>query len=131
MDFHIVSDEERDEEEYESFALNGHDNADSQHYGITTKIPPAFDGKTSWFQYEELIDDWVDLTTLATDKHGPALKNRLTGEAAVYKKLLDRDILKTDQGVKHFKDTLRPNFVRGCTKRLSLEILPTDATTPR
>ena len=63
MDFHIVSDEDRDEEEYESFAMNGQEKEDSQ-YGITNKIPPAFDGKTSWFQYEDLIDDWVDLTTL-------------------------------------------------------------------
>ena len=25
--------------------------------GISTKIPPLFDGSTSWFKYEELIDD--------------------------------------------------------------------------
>ena len=35
--------------------------------GITAKIPPLFDGSTSWFEYEELIDDW-----------GPA---RLVGDA--------------------------------------------------
>ena len=29
--------------------------------GITTKIPALFDGSTSWFMYEELIDDWLDL----------------------------------------------------------------------
>ena len=23
---------------------------------ITTKIPPFFDGSTSWFEYEELVD---------------------------------------------------------------------------
>ena len=81
--------------------------------GITTKVPPLFDGRTSWFQYEELIDDWVDLTTLDTSKHGPALKHRLTGEASVYKELLNRDILRTAEGVQHFKDVLRPNFVKG------------------
>ena len=27
--------------------------------GITTKIPPLFDGSTSWFKCEELIDDWL------------------------------------------------------------------------
>ena len=32
--------------------------------GITMKIPPLFDGSTSWFKYEELIDDWLDLTVL-------------------------------------------------------------------
>ena len=30
--------------------------------GITSKIPPRFDGSTSWFKYEELIVDWLDLT---------------------------------------------------------------------
>ena len=40
--------------------------------GMTSKIPPMYDGKTSWFQYEELIDDWVDLTRSRTtnkDRH--------------------------------------------------------------
>ena len=32
--------------------------------GITTKVPPLFDGSTSWFKYEELIDDWQDITQL-------------------------------------------------------------------
>ena len=27
--------------------------------GITMKIPPRFRGPTSWFKYEELIDDWI------------------------------------------------------------------------
>ena len=31
---------------------------------ITAKIPPLFDGSTSWFKYEELIDDWLDLQCL-------------------------------------------------------------------
>ena len=31
---------------------------------ITTKIPTLFDESTSWFEYEELFDDWLDLTVL-------------------------------------------------------------------
>ena len=53
--------------------------------GINTKISPLFDGSTSWFKYEELIDDWLDLTVLEARKRGPALKNRLVGEASLYK----------------------------------------------
>ena len=53
--------------------------------GITTKIPSLFDGSTSWFKYEELIDDWLDLTVLEPEKRGPALKNRLVGDADMYK----------------------------------------------
>ena len=26
---------------------------------MTPKIPPSFDGTTSWFEYEDLIDDWL------------------------------------------------------------------------
>ena len=42
---------------------------------------PLFDGSTSWFKYEELIDDWLDLTVLEGRKRGPALKNRVVGDA--------------------------------------------------
>ena len=26
---------------------------------MTPKIPPGFDGIMSWFEYEQLVDDWV------------------------------------------------------------------------
>ena len=80
----------------------------------TPKIPPSFDGRSSWFAYEEAIDDWADITTLGNEKVGPSLKNRLTGDAAVYKPLLDRDRLRDPaNGLRYFKDTLRPHFVKG------------------
>ena len=44
--------------------------------GITTRIPPLFNGPTSWFKYEEQIDDWLFLTLLEAGKRGPAQKNR-------------------------------------------------------
>jgi len=80
---------------------------------ISTKVPPAFSGTTSWFAYEEAIDDWCDITELEREKRGPALRNRLEGEAAVYKPLLDRDLLRHPlDGVKYFKSSLRPHFVK-------------------
>ena len=36
--------------------------------GTTVKVPPLFDGPTSWFKYEELLDDWLDLTQLEAGK---------------------------------------------------------------
>ena len=36
--------------------------------GISTKIPPLFDVSSSWFKYEELSDDWLDLTVLEPGK---------------------------------------------------------------
>ena len=81
--------------------------------GITEKITPLCDGSTSWFKYGELIDDWLDLTQLAAGKRGPALKNRLVGDAAMYEGLPDRESLRADDGVKYFKDTLKPHFIKG------------------
>ena len=72
-------------------------------------------GKTSWFAFEDAIDDWCDITELESEKWGPALRNRLEGEAAVYKRLLERDELRQSngRGVDYFKRMLRPHFVKG------------------
>ena len=81
---------------------------------VTTKVPPSFDGRSSWFAYVDAIDDWCDITELDNDKRRPALRNRLEGEAAIHKRLLHRDRLKDpNNGVKYFKSFLRPVFVKG------------------
>ena len=81
---------------------------------VTTKVAPSYDGRSSWFAYEGAIDDWCDIAELDGDKRGPALRNRLEGEAAIRKWLLDRDRLKDpNNGVKYFKSFLRPLFVKG------------------
>ncbi len=80
----------------------------------TTKVPPLFDGRTSWFAYEEAIDNWCDITELEESKRGPALRNRLVGDAAIYQQYLDRESLKDPvNGVAYLKRTLRPFFVKG------------------
>ena len=77
---------------------------------------PANDGRSSWFAYEDAIDDWVDITELEPEKQGPALRNRLESEAAIHKRLLDRDKLKDKvNGVQYFKSYLRPLFVKGAS----------------
>ena len=65
--------------------------------------------------FEDAIDDWCDITELEAEKWGPALRNRLEGEASVYKRLLDREQLRepNGRGVEYFKRTLRPHFVKG------------------
>ena len=83
------------------------------HQVHTTKIPPAYAGDTSWFAYEEAVEDWLDVTELDADKRGPALRNRLEGSAAIYKPLLDRDELKRattqepNAGVRYFLKEMR------------------------
>ena len=84
-----------------------------QEVEFTTKIPPLFDVSTSWFKYEELIEDWLDLTVLEETKRGPALKNRLVGDAEVHKGLLNREYLRATDGVTYFRNTLRPHFIKG------------------
>ena len=100
----------------EDYLLNGNESYATNHrhfqelqrlsafQQVTTKVPPSYDGRSSWFAYEDAIDDWCDITELDGDKRGPALRNRLEGEAAIHKRLLDRDRLKDpNNGVKYFK----------------------------
>ena len=77
------------------------------------KNPPLFDGSTSWFKHEELLDDWLDLTVLEESRRGLALKNRLVGDAEMHIGLLNRESLRAEDGVKYFRDTLRPHFIKG------------------
>ena len=91
----------------------------------TPKIPPSVDGRSPWFAYEEAVDDWIDITTLDPEKLGPSLKNRLVGDAAVYKPLLDRDLLRDPaNGVSYFKNTVRPHFCKSKPKCFPVAVLP-------
>ena len=66
---------------------------------MSSKVPPAYDGRGSWFAFEEPVNDWEDSCVLDRKLRGPALKNRLSGEAAVYKPMLDRDLLKDGNAI--------------------------------
>ena len=45
---------------------------------------------------------------LGKGKRGPALRNRLVGDAEMHKGLLNQEPLRAEDGVKYFRDTLRP-----------------------
>ena len=70
-----------------------------------------------------LIDDWLDLTVLEAEKRGPALKNRLVGDAKLHKGLLNRESLRAADGIKYFRDTLTPHFIKRSSECVPLEIL--------
>ena len=77
------------------------------------KTPPLLNGLTSWCKYEELIDDWLDLSVLEARKRGPALKNRLVADADMHEGFLNREAPRAEDGVKYFQDMLRPHFIKG------------------
>ena len=108
--------EDEPNDDYESYAMRQrmqpHGGQLMMTTQVTTKVPPGFHGKTSWFAFEDAIDDWCDITELEAEKWGPALRNRLEGEASVFKRLLDREELRqpNGRGVEYFKRTLKPHF---------------------
>ena len=81
------------------------------HLGITPKVAPAYDGTTSWFEYEQLIDDWCDITRLDESKRGVS-QNEALRSCKPAKKTLDRTTLTAADGVEHFNRKLRPYFVK-------------------
>ena len=98
-------------EEPEAYAAASH-SENRMGIKMTPKVPPQFDGQSSWFEYEDLIDDWIGIATLDADKQGPSLKNALIGSASFYKSMLNNALLRDpDRGLAHF--TLRPYFVKG------------------
>ena len=40
----------------------------------TTKIPPSYNGKTSWFAFEDAVLDWIDITELDEVKQDQPLR---------------------------------------------------------
>ena len=112
----MSSDGEGFMEAYSSMAKNPGYMEETLNLSITAKQPPPYDGKVSWFRYEELVDDWVTITTVEAPKRGPLLKNRLTGDAYMHKAVLQNDLLQDpDEGVNYFKNTLKKYFLKGAT----------------
>ena len=60
------SDEELQIQTYEEPDAFAASSSDMRSSGIkmTPKVPRQFDGQSSWFEFEDLIDDWLGITTL-------------------------------------------------------------------
>ena len=110
-------------EEPEAYAAASH-SENRMGIKMTPKVPPQFDGQSSWFEYKDLIDDWLGITTLDADKHGPSLKNALLGSVSFYKSMLDNALLRDpDRGLAHFKGHIE-TLLREGSKFVSLAIPP-------
>ena len=79
---------------------------------MTAKVPPAYDGLTSFFAYEEHVEEWLLITTIEAEKQAPLLGFRLKGNALTVKKLLNTDRLQRPGSIRYFLDTLRPFFIK-------------------
>ena len=94
--------DEEDDESYFDYEGEGFPSLATRNsgYGGTTriipKVPPTFDGTTSWLEYEDMIEDWLGITNLSPEKWGPSLKNALVGQAEFYKNMLDNQKLRDE-----------------------------------
>ena len=52
---------------------------------LTAKVAPSYNGKTSFFAFKDASDDWCEIADLEPEKHGSALRNKLEGDAAMYR----------------------------------------------
>ena len=102
----MSSDGEGFVEAYSSVGRSSGYTEETPNLSMTAKQPPSYNRKVSWLRYEELVDDWVAFTTIEASKRGPLLKSRLTGDAHMYKAVLQKDLLQDpDEGVNYFKNT--------------------------
>ncbi len=56
---------------------------------MTPKVPPGYDGTTSFFAYEEAVQEWLSICVIEDHRKVPVLRHRLRGHALTVKKLLD------------------------------------------
>ena len=86
--------EEEDSEWMESIFAVRDDEAWSSDK-MTAKVPPAYDGISSFFAYEEYVEEWLLITTIEAEKQAPLLRFRLKGNALTEKTLEHRTAPKT------------------------------------
>ena len=104
-------DRSHDDHEGDVYASSGHNPKHLQELQrlsaftqVTTKVPSSYDGTSSWFAFKDALDDWCDITELEKEKREPARTNHLEGDATIYKRLLDKDMLNNpDEGLKYFR----------------------------
>ena len=62
--------------QYDSYAMRRAPQQPSIHMTqqMTMKVAPAYDGRTSFFAFEDAVDDWCDITEPEPEKRGPALQ---------------------------------------------------------
>ena len=62
---------------------------------FTQKIPPSFNGRVNWFEFETRVRGWADICSVETERKAPMLKSALQDLAALCKKNLTENDQKT------------------------------------
>ena len=89
---------------------------------MTPKVPPTFDGQSSWFEFEDLIDDWMGITTLTPERLGPSLKNALVGAAEFYKNMLNNADLRPRKWSEAFQGYTQTVLCEGSQSCFLMEV---------
>ena len=63
--------------------------------------PPTYNGRFSFYVYEQQVLDWVDVTKVEVARRGPLLKSRLLEEAHFLQKKLEPEKLRLEEGVQY------------------------------
>ena len=82
-----------------------------------------FSSSTFSFEFEELIEDFLDLAVLEETERGPALKNRLVGAATTYIGRFNRESLRATDRSKVFQEYVETPLHLGSSECTFLEIL--------
>ena len=84
---------------------------------MTAKQPPSYDGQVSWFRYEELVDDWVTITTVEAKADSQEM---LTCTRQSSKMTFCKILMKESN---YFKNTLKKYFLKGATNMYLYRLL--------
>jgi len=91
-------------------------------YSYSDKVPPVFDGRTTFEDYREDVELWLALTSLEGTKQGPAIVGRLFGEAKQSAKTLGVKAISKEDGAKAILDHLEKSYGVGKTDQLDIDL---------
>lgn len=89
---------------------------------FTDKIPPSFNGRNNYASYREDVMLWVNLTSLAEEKKGPALVGRLGGEAKASAKTISLENICAADGVERLLKHLDKSYAIDAANQLDADL---------
>ena len=107
-----------DTDHYDSWVA---DETTSQGLQFILTVAPSFDGRVSWFSFEEAVDDWLGITPLTQEQWAPSLKGKIDRRSNVIQATLGEKLKDPSEGLAYPKTAQRPRCVKSVE---SVFILP-------